>query len=62
MNKEIEKLDVLSKEIGISIEELEETIIDKELFMKIFRLFTHMSKRGKDATVQTLLSFLMKEV
>ena len=43
-------------------EEIEEMIIDKELFMKIFRLFTHMSKRGKDATVQTLLSFLIEEV
>ena len=43
-------------------EEIEEMIIDKELFMKIFRLFTYMSKRGKDATVQTLLSFLIEEV
>ena len=43
-------------------EEIEEMLIDQELFMKIFRLFTHMSKRGKDATVQTLLSFLIEEV
>ena len=54
MQKELEEM-IIDKE-------LEEMIIDKELFMKIYKLFTHMSKRGKDATVQTLLSFLIEEV
>ena len=59
MNKE--KLHKLSKEVGFSIEELEQMLLDKELFLKVFSLFENMSKRGKHATVETLLIYLVKE-
>ena len=42
-------------------EEQEQMLLDKELFIKLFSLFKSMSKRGKDATVQTLLMYLVKE-
>ena len=56
MNKE-----KLSKEVGLSIEELEQMLLDKELFLKVFSLFENMSKRGKDATIETLLMYWLKE-
>ena len=59
MNKE--KLHNLSKEVGLSIEELEQMLLDKELFVKLFTLFNSMSKRGKDATIETLLMYWLKE-
>ena len=57
----MKKLDDLSKEVGLSIEELEQMILDKELFLKLFTLFNSMSKRGKDATIETLLMYWLKE-
>ena len=57
----MKKLDELSKEVGLSIEELEQMLLDKELFLKVFPLFENMSKRGKHATVETLLMYLVKE-
>ena len=42
--------------------ELEQMLIDRELFIELLPLFEKMSKRGKEATVQTLLSFLIEEV
>ena len=41
--------------------ELEQMILDKELFLTLFPLFNSMSKRGKDATVETLLMYWLKE-
>ena len=58
MKKELEKL---SKEVGLSIEELEQIHLDKELFIKLFPLFNSMSKRGKRATIETLIMILIKE-
>ncbi len=57
----MKKLNELSKEVGLSIEELEQMLLDKELFLKVFPLFDSMSKRGKHATVETLLMYLVKE-
>ena len=51
----------LVKEIGITKEELEQMILDKELFIKLFPLFNSMSKRGKDVTIETLLMYWLKE-
>ena len=35
--------------------------LDKELFLKVFSLFENMSKRGKHATVESLLIYLVEE-
>ena len=45
-------------------EEIEEIIkdIDKQLFKKLFPLFEKMSKRGKDATIETLIMVFEMEV
>ena len=51
----------LAKEIGLTKEELEQIILDRELFMKLFPLFDSMSQRGKLATVETLFMYLVKE-
>ena len=61
MNKKLEKLNDLSKEVGLSIEELEQMLLDKELFIKLFSLFENMSLRGKQATIETLIIYLVKE-
>ena len=55
MDKQMEKL---------TRKEIEEIIkdIDKQLFKKLFPLFEKMSKRGKDATIQTLIMILEMEV
>ena len=58
----MKKLDELSKEVGLSIEELEQMLLDKELFLKVFPLFENMSQRGKDATIETLIMYMLEEV
>ena len=57
----MKKLDKLSKEVGLSIEELEQMLLDKELFTKLFSLFENMSKRGKHVTIETLIMYLIEE-
>ena len=42
-------------------EELEQIILDKELFIKLFSLFDSMSKRGKHVTIETLIMYLVEE-
>ena len=42
-------------------EELEQMILDKELFIKLFQLFDSMSKRGKHVTIETLIMYLVEE-
>ena len=49
------------KEFGLSQEEIDEMVIDSELFIKLFSLYEKMSKRGKQATIDTLIMFLIKE-
>ena len=58
----MKKLDDLSKEVGLSIEELEQMLLDKELFIKLLSLFEKMSKRGKHVTIETLIMILLEEV
>lgn len=58
----MEKLLEISKEVGMSIEELEQMILDKELFIKLFALFNSMSERGKFVTIETLIMNLLEEV
>ena len=57
----MEKFNELAKNLGMTKEELEQMILDKELFIKLFTLFNSMSKRGKDATIETLLMYWLKE-
>ena len=57
----MEKFNELAKNLGMTKEELEQMILDKELFIKLFPLFDSMSKRGKDATIETLLMYWLKE-
>ena len=57
----MEKFNELAKNLGMTKEELEQMILDKELFIKLFSLFNSMSKRGKDATIKTLLMYWLKE-
>lgn len=52
----------IAKEVGISKEELEQMILDKELFIKLFALFNSMSERGKFVTIETLIMDLLEEV
>ena len=42
-------------------EELEQMLLDKELFLKVFSLFENMSKRGKHVTIETLIMYLVEE-
>ena len=51
----------LAKNLGMTKEELEQMILDKELFIKLFSLFNSMSKRGKYVTVETLIMNLLEE-
>ena len=51
----------LAKNLGMTKEELEQMILDKELFIKLFSLFNTMSKRGKYVTIETLITILIKE-
>ena len=48
----------------LTSEEIEEIIkdIDKQLFKQLFPIFEKMSKIGKDATIQTLITVLEMEV
>ena len=57
----MKKFNELAKNLGMTKEELEQMILDKELFIKLFSLFNSMSKRGKDATIKTLLMYWLKE-
>ena len=52
----------IAKEVGVSKEELEQMILDKELFIKLFALFNSMSERGKFVTIETLIMNLLEEV
>ena len=45
----------------VTKEELEQMILDKELFIKLFSLFNSMSKRGKYVTIETLIMNLLEE-
>ena len=51
----------MKKLFELTKEEMEQMFIDKELFVKLFALFNSMSKRGKDATIETLLMYWLKE-
>ena len=48
----------------LSKEEIEaDTMLkDTKLFMQLLPLFEKMSQRGKDATIETLIMYLIKEV
>ena len=54
MQKELEEM-IIDKE-------LEQMIIDKELFIELLPLFEKMSKRGQNATIETLITYVIKEV
>ena len=56
-----EKFNELAKNLGMTKEELEQMILDKELFIKVFSLFNSMSKRGKYVTIETLIMHLVEE-
>ena len=43
------------------ITELKQMLIDKELFIELLPLFKKMSQRGKDATIETLIMYMLKE-
>ena len=51
----------LAKNLGMTKEELEQMILDKELFIKLFSLFNTMSKRGKYVTIETLIMIYLEE-
>ena len=51
----------IAKEVGASKEEIEQMILDKELFIKLFSLFNSMSIRGKYVTIETLIMNLLEE-
>ena len=51
----------IAKEVGVSKEEIEQMILDKELFIKLFSLFNSMSIRGKYVTIETLIMNLLEE-
>ena len=57
----MEKFNELAKNLGMTKEELEQMILDKELFIKLFSLFNSMSKRGKYVTIETLIMYLVEE-
>ena len=58
----MEKFNELEKNLGMTKEELEQMILDKELFIKLFSLFESMSKKGQNATIETLITYVLKEV
>ena len=41
--------------------ELETKLLDYKLFIEVLPLFEKMSKRGKDATIETLIMYLVEE-
>ena len=57
----MEKFNELAKNLGMTKEELEQMILDKELFIKLFSLFNTMSKRGKYVTIETLIMIYLEE-
>lgn len=57
----MEKFNELAKNLVMTKEELEQMILDKELFIKLFPLFDSMSKRGKQATIDTFIICLLEE-
>ena len=57
----MEKFNELAKNLGMTKKELEQMILDKELFLKLFKLFDSMSKRGKHVTIETLIMYLIEE-
>ena len=57
----MEKFNELAKNLGMTKEELEQMILDKELFIKLFSLFDRMSNRGKHVTIETLIMYLLEE-
>ena len=57
----MEKFNELAKNLGMTKEELEQMILDKELFNKLFSLFDSMSKTGKCVTIETLIMYLVEE-
>ena len=57
----MEKFIELAKNLWMTKEELEQMILDKELFIKLFSLFNSMSKRGKYVTIETLIMNLLEE-
>ena len=57
----MKKFNELAKNLGMTKEELEQMILDKELFIKLFALFNSMSKRGKHVTIETLIMYLVEE-
>ena len=46
----------------ISYEELKTKLNDYELFIRLLPLFESMSKRGKDATLESLMIYMIEEV
>ena len=58
----MEKFNELAKNLGMTKEELEQMLLDKELFIKLFALFNSMSERGKFVTIETLIMNLLEEV
>ena len=42
--------------------ELETKLLDYKLFIEVLPLFEKMSKRGKGATIETLIMYMLKEV
>ena len=57
----MEKFNELAKNLGMTKEELEQMILDKELFIKLFSLFNSMSERGKYVTIETLIMKQLEE-
>ena len=57
----MEKFNELAKNLGMTKEELQQMLLDKELFLKVFSLFDSMSQRGKYVTIETLIMSLEKE-
>lgn len=41
--------------------ELETTLLDYKLFIEVLLLFEKMSKRGKQATIETFIIYLLEE-
>ena len=51
----------IAKEAGVSKEEIEQMLIDRDLFLNLNVLFNSMSKRGKYVTIETLIMNLLEE-
>lgn len=47
---------------NLSDKELETMLSDTELFLQLFSLFESMSKKGQHATIETLITYVLKEV